>query len=293
MWSLSCFFVSASTSQWISTILPHIISRMGKSEQVDINLFCLVAIDFYRHQIDEELDRRAFQSVFEMVATPESPYRRLLTCLQNVHKASPRSAEKGAKTISVPKMATESAGRRSLESVSPMYLGASSHILEGLETALIKVSETPECFRETDRTSEVANLRPELAHFIKGAFQEEKAAMREEMLNLFRSPLQWETPQHPSQCTSPGPAQPLRENKRASTGWETRAALKRPRLSPDLISRESSGPDREEGEFSSGKEELEDTEVPEQASSVWMQRITNICLNQWLHCTCEAEPMKS
>uniref|UniRef100_A0A4X2LWE1 Huntingtin n=1 Tax=Vombatus ursinus TaxID=29139 RepID=A0A4X2LWE1_VOMUR len=86
MWSLSCFFVSASTSQWISAILPHIISRMGKSEQVDINLFCLVAIDFYRHQIDEELDRRAFQSVFEVVASPGNPYHRLLTCLQNVHK---------------------------------------------------------------------------------------------------------------------------------------------------------------------------------------------------------------
>nr|XP_008114138.1 PREDICTED: huntingtin [Anolis carolinensis] len=86
MWSLSCFFVSASTSQWISAILPHIISRMGKSEQIDINLFCLVAIDFYRHQIDEELDRRAFQSVFEVVASPGNPYHRLLTCLQNVHK---------------------------------------------------------------------------------------------------------------------------------------------------------------------------------------------------------------
>ncbi|XP_066488921.1 huntingtin [Tiliqua scincoides] len=86
MWSLSCFFVSASTSQWISAILPHIISRMGKSEQVDINLFCLVAIDFYRHQIDEELDRRAFQSVFEVVASPGSPYHRLLICLRNVHK---------------------------------------------------------------------------------------------------------------------------------------------------------------------------------------------------------------
>ncbi|CAJ0957995.1 unnamed protein product, partial [Ranitomeya imitator] len=83
MWSLSCFFVSASTSN-----LPHVISRMGKSEPVDINLFCLVAIDFYKHQIDEELDRRAFQSVFELVAAPGSPYHSLLTCFQNVHKVT-------------------------------------------------------------------------------------------------------------------------------------------------------------------------------------------------------------
>ncbi|ETE61475.1 Huntingtin, partial [Ophiophagus hannah] len=70
-------------------LLPHIISRMGKSEQVDLNLFCLVAIDFYRHQIDEELDRRAFQSIFEVVSSPGNPYHRLLTCLQSVHKITP------------------------------------------------------------------------------------------------------------------------------------------------------------------------------------------------------------
>uniref|UniRef100_A0A1A7XTR7 Huntingtin n=2 Tax=Iconisemion striatum TaxID=60296 RepID=A0A1A7XTR7_9TELE len=86
MWSLSCFFVSASTSQWISALLPHVISRMGSSEVVDINLFCLVAMDFYRHQIDEELDRRAFQSVFETVALPGSPYHQLLGCLQSIHQ---------------------------------------------------------------------------------------------------------------------------------------------------------------------------------------------------------------
>ncbi|XP_026341829.2 huntingtin [Ursus arctos] len=88
VWSLSCFFVSASTSPWVSAVLPHVISRMGKLEQVDVNLFCLVATDFYRHQIEEELDRRAFQSVFEVVAAPGNPYHRLLTCLRNVHKVA-------------------------------------------------------------------------------------------------------------------------------------------------------------------------------------------------------------
>ncbi|XP_007456954.1 PREDICTED: huntingtin [Lipotes vexillifer] len=88
MWSLSCFFVSASTSPWVSAILPHVVSRMGKLEHVDVHLFCLVAADFYRHQIEEELDRRAFQSVFEVVAVPGNPYHRLLACLRNVHKVT-------------------------------------------------------------------------------------------------------------------------------------------------------------------------------------------------------------
>jgi huntingtin len=79
---LPSFLLNSSTS------LPHVISRMGKLEQVDVNLFCLVATDFYRHQIEEEFDRRAFQSVFEVVAAPGSPYHRLLACLQNVHKVT-------------------------------------------------------------------------------------------------------------------------------------------------------------------------------------------------------------
>ncbi|XP_064871723.1 huntingtin-like [Oncorhynchus nerka] len=86
MWSLSCFFISASTSQWVSALLPHVISRMGKSEVVDISLFCLVALDFYRHQLDEELDRRAFQSVFQTVASPGNTYQQLLDCLQSIHQ---------------------------------------------------------------------------------------------------------------------------------------------------------------------------------------------------------------
>lgn len=70
----------------ISSSLPHVISRMGKADPVDVSLFCLVAMDFYRHQIDEELDRRSFQSVFEMVASPGSPYYQLLCCLQSIHQ---------------------------------------------------------------------------------------------------------------------------------------------------------------------------------------------------------------
>ncbi|KAG8508650.1 LOW QUALITY PROTEIN: Huntingtin [Galemys pyrenaicus] len=129
VWSLSCFFVSASTGPWVSAMypsgpapvwgrwgradfqhwgrsgrsggpswqpcsltpasLPHVVSRMGRLEPVDVRLFCLVAADFYRHQIEEELDRRAFQSVFEVVAAPGNPYHRLLACLRNIHKVLP------------------------------------------------------------------------------------------------------------------------------------------------------------------------------------------------------------
>lgn len=88
VWSLSCFFISASTSPWVSAILPHAVSRVGRLEPVDVKLFCLVAVDFYRHQIEDELDRRAFQSVFEAVAAPGNPYQQLLASLQRVPEAT-------------------------------------------------------------------------------------------------------------------------------------------------------------------------------------------------------------
>ncbi|MGH0145644.1 UNVERIFIED_CONTAM: hypothetical protein FKN15_005978 [Acipenser sinensis] len=90
---LTCYHLGfyspqSGTKQALLTVqflcLPHVISRMGKSELVDVSLFCVVGMDFYKHQIDGELDRRAFQSVFEVVASPGSPYHRLLTCLQTV-----------------------------------------------------------------------------------------------------------------------------------------------------------------------------------------------------------------
>lgn len=93
MWE--CHIISVNVHQIVRflffnprslTRLPHVISRVGSSEVVDVNLFCLVAMDFYRHQIDEELDRRAFQSVFETVASPGSPYYQLLGCLQSIHQ---------------------------------------------------------------------------------------------------------------------------------------------------------------------------------------------------------------
>ena len=92
MWGCSSKYAASqpcgllSLTLLLRTRLPHVISRMGSSEVVDVNLFCLVAMDFYRHQIDEELDRRAFQSVFETVASPGSPYYQLLGCLQSIHQ---------------------------------------------------------------------------------------------------------------------------------------------------------------------------------------------------------------
>ncbi|XP_029645621.1 huntingtin isoform X2 [Octopus sinensis] len=78
VWSLTCFFISASTNHWLKALFPHVLGRMGKMETMDCKLFCLAALDF-RRQLDENQER-AFHSTFQYVAQPDSPYQELLSC---------------------------------------------------------------------------------------------------------------------------------------------------------------------------------------------------------------------
>ncbi|XP_066278564.1 huntingtin-like isoform X4 [Branchiostoma lanceolatum] len=79
-WSLTCFFLSASTNPWVCALLPHVVGRMGLMETVDRKLFCITALDFYKNQITEELDRRAFESIFQAASSsaPDGPYLQLI-----------------------------------------------------------------------------------------------------------------------------------------------------------------------------------------------------------------------
>ncbi|XP_013398873.1 huntingtin [Lingula anatina] len=77
IWSLTCFFISASTNQWLRALFRHVESRMGKLEEADCQLFHTAALDFY-DQLSEEGQRRAFQSTFQAVGQTGSPYADLV-----------------------------------------------------------------------------------------------------------------------------------------------------------------------------------------------------------------------
>ncbi|XP_050396465.2 huntingtin [Patella vulgata] len=82
IWSLTAFFISASTNPWLKALFPHVIERMGKMEVVDKRLFCLSAIDFYR-QLTEDSQKRAFISTFQAVVQSDTPYQTLLSSLSS------------------------------------------------------------------------------------------------------------------------------------------------------------------------------------------------------------------
>ncbi|XP_053407184.1 huntingtin-like isoform X2 [Mercenaria mercenaria] len=82
MWSLTCFFISASTNPWLRNLLSYVLTRMGKIELIDKHLFCLAALEFFT-QLTDETQRRSFQATFHTVSMniQDSPYTELLNCL--------------------------------------------------------------------------------------------------------------------------------------------------------------------------------------------------------------------
>ncbi|KAI4485420.1 hypothetical protein M0804_006925 [Polistes exclamans] len=73
-WCLSCFFISASTNNWLRALFPHVQSRIGKYEYEDKKILCIAANDFY-HKLPEESQRKAFVETFEVAAKePGNPF---------------------------------------------------------------------------------------------------------------------------------------------------------------------------------------------------------------------------
>ncbi|KFM66462.1 Huntingtin, partial [Stegodyphus mimosarum] len=80
VWSLSCFFVSATTNYWFQALFPYIQNRMGKMEEQDKVLFCIAGLNF-RNQLQSNEQKQAYFNTIQSVALPHTPYADLLQCL--------------------------------------------------------------------------------------------------------------------------------------------------------------------------------------------------------------------
>ncbi|GBL79207.1 Huntingtin [Araneus ventricosus] len=80
IWSLSCFFVSATRNYWLQALFPHIQNRMGIMEEQDRVLFCIAGVNF-RDQLQNEEQKQAYFNTIQSVALPHTPYADLLSCL--------------------------------------------------------------------------------------------------------------------------------------------------------------------------------------------------------------------
>uniref|UniRef100_A0A061QFU3 Putative huntingtin n=1 Tax=Cupiennius salei TaxID=6928 RepID=A0A061QFU3_CUPSA len=80
VWSLSCFFVSATTNYWFQALFPHVQNRMGKMEEEDKVLFCIAGVNF-RNQLQSDEQKLAYINTIKSIAVPQTPYADLLRCL--------------------------------------------------------------------------------------------------------------------------------------------------------------------------------------------------------------------
>uniref|UniRef100_T1IW53 Huntingtin n=1 Tax=Strigamia maritima TaxID=126957 RepID=T1IW53_STRMM len=80
IWSLTCFFISASTNCWIRFLFSYIQRRMGKQELFDREMFCIAALDFCRQLMDKS-QLELIHQVIAVVEQPYTPYADLISCL--------------------------------------------------------------------------------------------------------------------------------------------------------------------------------------------------------------------
>uniref|UniRef100_A0ACB8G540 Uncharacterized protein n=1 Tax=Sphaerodactylus townsendi TaxID=933632 RepID=A0ACB8G540_9SAUR len=143
---------------------------------------------------------------------------------------------------------------------SPLCLGVPG---QGSDAALILPEDQSQSLAESQAEGKLSlkDLKSEIFSYVKGAFQQEKATMREEMLAMYREQLCREPSSPPHSSRASPPRHTIRENKRMNPVWQTKAALKKPRLSPAIGADDSSDSDshsREEGEVLSDTEDLEE-----------------------------------
>lgn len=80
-WCLTCFFISASTNEWLRNFFPYVQSRVGRYEYEDRKMFCIAGMDFY-HNLVTEKQKETFVGNFKAVKDQsDMPFSDLLASL--------------------------------------------------------------------------------------------------------------------------------------------------------------------------------------------------------------------
>lgn len=80
-WYLTCFFISASTDDWLRSFFPHIQARIGRYEYEDRKMLCIAGVDFYKN-LTSEKQKQMFVENFQAVKDhSDMPFSDLLASL--------------------------------------------------------------------------------------------------------------------------------------------------------------------------------------------------------------------
>lgn len=80
-WCLTCFFISASRNQWLTSLFPYVQTRIQRYEYEDREILCVAGSDFYKN-LSTDKQKETFKANFRKVKNlPEMPFSDLLSCL--------------------------------------------------------------------------------------------------------------------------------------------------------------------------------------------------------------------
>ncbi|KAJ8914559.1 hypothetical protein NQ315_010023 [Exocentrus adspersus] len=80
-WCLTCFFISASSNEWLRSYFPYVQTRVGRYEYEDKKLLCIAGADFYNN-LPNEIQKQKFIDNFNKVKDqPDTPFSDLLSSL--------------------------------------------------------------------------------------------------------------------------------------------------------------------------------------------------------------------
>lgn len=80
-WCLTCFFISASSNEWLRAFFPYVQNRGGRYEYEDKKIFCIAGSDFYKNLTNDNQRKTFVDNFMKVKDHADMPFNDLLSSL--------------------------------------------------------------------------------------------------------------------------------------------------------------------------------------------------------------------
>jgi huntingtin len=80
-WCLTCFFISASSNEWLRSFFPYVQTRVGRYEYEDRKMLCIAGSDFYKNLTNKKQKETFIQNFNKIKDQPDTLFNDLLSSL--------------------------------------------------------------------------------------------------------------------------------------------------------------------------------------------------------------------
>ncbi|RZC38340.1 huntingtin-like [Asbolus verrucosus] len=80
-WCLTCFFISASSNEWLRLFFPYVQTRVGRYEYEDRKVLCIAGSDFYKNLTNKKQKETFIENFNKIKDQPDTLFQDLLSSL--------------------------------------------------------------------------------------------------------------------------------------------------------------------------------------------------------------------